>query len=268
MIQFENVSFRYQDTATIQGLSFQLEKGAFAAIVGANGAGKTTVSKLCGGLLKPTSGCVRILGKDTRTTRASTLAKQVGFLFQNPDRQICQPTVREEILFSLHCTLSDEDEIQRRLDETLAAFELDPDAAPFNLSRGQRQQVALASLIAAQPQVLILDEPTTGLDYRECIHIMEQVQRLNREKEVTVLMVCHDMEVVLDFAERMLVMAGGVLLGDGETREIFSQRELLQKAALLPPQIAQLAGRFSQQSFHDVYTVDEMVTAIRKEAAS
>lgn len=265
MIRFENVSFQYQDTATIQDISFQVERGEFTAIAGANGAGKTTVSKLCGGLLKPTAGRVSVLGMDTKATRASTLARHVGFLFQNPDRQICQPTVREEILFSLRCTMSNEKDIQSRLAETLAEFHLDPDAAPFNLSRGQRQQVALASLIAARPQVLILDEPTTGLDYRECVHMMEQVRQLNRESGVTVLMVCHDMEVVLDFADRILVMAGGVLLGDGKTREIFAHQQLLQKASLLPPQIAQLASRLPAAFFTDVYTVDEMVAAIRKE---
>ena len=266
MIRFEDVTFGYGDQPTVRGISFTAEPGEFIAIVGSNGAGKSTVSKLCSGLLKPSSGRVTILGQDTRTARASALARHVGFLFQNPDRQLCQPTVREEILFSLRCTMKDEAAIAERLEQALKDFDFEPDANPFSLSRGQRQRVALASLIAARPEVLILDEPTTGLDYRECIHMMELIRELNREQGITVLMVCHDMEVVLDFARRMLVMADGQLLGDGETREIFRDSALLEKASLLPPQIAQLAGRLPGPAFGDVYHVEEMVDAIRKEA--
>ena len=246
MIEMEKVSFSYAAQGpTVSDLSFQIEQGEFVAILGANGAGKTTTVKLIDGLIRPTSGRVMIHGSDTAKTPVSQRARQVGFLFQNPDRQICKNTVREEILFGLSAVRGDEPEEQRiaRAEEVLADFGFTGDEEPFALSRGQRQRVALASILAVEPEVLILDEPTTGLDYHECCHIMDRIRRMNRERKVTVVMVCHDMEVVLDYADRALVMACGRLLGDGPVREIFRDRMLMETASILPPQMIGLAQR-------------------------
>ena len=246
MIRAEQVSYSYGGGGqTVRDLSFRIEKGEFAAILGENGAGKTTTVKLIDGLLKPTEGKMIVNGLDTAKSRVSERAAQVGFLFQNPDRQICKSTVREEIAFGLRAVLGKgaEETIRERTDELLALFSFRGDEEPFSLSRGQRQQVALASTLAVKPAVLILDEPTTGLDYRECTRIMEFIKTLNETEGTTVVMVCHDMEVVLDYARRALVMAGGRLLADGPVHEIFRDAALMERASLLPPQIVQIAGR-------------------------
>jgi len=269
MIRLENVSFSYRDQGpSVQDVSFHVEKGEFAAIIGTNGAGKTTTVRLIDGLLRPDSGRIMISGADTAVSSVSERARRVGFLFQNPDRQICKNTVREEILFGLRTVRGDEGEeaLQARADEILKDFAFTGDEEPFSLSRGQRQRVALASILAVEPEILILDEPTTGLDYLECCHIMDRIRRMNREKQVTVLMVCHDMEVVLDYADRVLVMAGGKLLADGPVRDVFRDTGVMEKASVLPPQMIGLSARLGE-AFRDAATPDavaETVLAFRK----
>ncbi len=272
MISVEHVSFSYSDRGpTVNDLSFRIEQGEFVAILGANGAGKTTTARLLDGLIRPTSGRVVIDDLDTARSRVSERARRVGFLFQNPDRQICKNTVREEILFGLRTVRAEEGEeaLQARADEVLKDFGFTGGEEPFSLSRGQRQRVALASILAAEPMVLILDEPTTGLDYRECCHIMDRIRRMNEEKQVTVIMVCHDMEVVLDYAKRALVMSGGKLLADGPVEEVFRNRELMEKASILPPQMIGLALRLGA-GFEDVSSpesVAERALALAKGGA-
>lgn len=264
MIRMEHVSFSYSDQGpTVQDVSFHVEKGEFAAILGANGAGKTTTVRLIDGLIKPTSGRVLIHGADTATSPVSERARRVGFLFQNPDRQICKNTVREEILFGLRTVRSDlsEEALQARTEEILTDFSFTGKEEPFSLSRGQRQRVALASILAVEPEVLILDEPTTGLDYRECCHIMDRIRKMNEEKQVTVLMVCHDMEVVLDYARQALVMAGGKLLACGPIREIFRDTALMEQASVLPPQMIGLGLRLGGE-FLNADTPEAMAEAV------
>ena len=249
MIRMENVSFSYSDQGpTVQDLCFHIEKGEFAAILGANGAGKTTTVRLIDGLIRPTAGKVLISGADTAASSVSERARRVGFLFQNPDRQICKNTVREEILFGLKTVRGGEGEeaLNARCEEVLKDFGFTGDEEPFSLSRGQRQRVALASILAVEPEILILDEPTTGLDYLECCHIMDRIRRMNAEQQVPVVMVCHDMEVVLDYASRALVMAGGKLLADGPVKEIFRNPALMEKASILPPQMIGLSLRLGE----------------------
>ena len=274
MIRLEHVSFSYSDQGpSVQDLTFHAEKGEFIAILGANGAGKTTTVRLIDGLIRPSSGRVLIHGADTATSPVSERARRVGFLFQNPDRQICKNTVREEILFGLRTVRGEEEEkgedvLQTRFEAVLKDFDFTGDEEPFSLSRGQRQRVALASILAVEPDILILDEPTTGLDYLECCHIMDRIRRMNEEKQVTVLMVCHDMEVVLDYARRALVMAGGRLLADGPVREIFRNAALMEEASILPPQMIGLSLRLGE-GFEEAATTEEMAEAVmarRKEA--
>ena len=273
MIELEHVSFAYADQGpSVQDVSFRLEKGEFAAILGANGAGKTTTVRLMDGLLKPTSGRVLIQGVETVKSQVSERAAKVGFLFQNPDRQICKNTVREEILFGLRTVRRQEGEeaLQARTDEVLKEFSFTGDEEPFSLSRGQRQRIALASILAVEPEILILDEPTTGLDYLECCQIMDRIRRMNEEQQVTVIMVCHDMEVVLDYARRALVMAGGRLLADGPVREIFRNTALMEQASILPPQMIGLGLRLGT-GFENADSPEDMaetVLAIRGKGAA
>ena len=258
MLTFEHVSFSYSREAdAVRDLSFAIEDGEFVALIGSNGAGKSTVSRLANGLLHPQSGSVLVDGADTSQTKTSAIARKVGFLFQNPDRQICQNTVREEIAFGPKVQGVSEEEIARRTEEMLDTFHLDGDWFPFTRSRGERQRIALASVLACHPKMVILDEPTTGLDYRECIRIMDYITEKNRKEGLTVLMVSHDMELVQEYADRVLVLNDGKLEGDGPVKSVMKNTEVLKKAHVLPAQIPMLALRFGDR-FADVYTVEEM----------
>ncbi len=262
VLSFQNVSFSYNETANVKNLNVNIHKGDFTAIIGSNGAGKSTFSKLCNGLLKPSAGDVLVLDKNTKKEKVSNLAKHIGFLFQNPDRQICCGTVREEIAFSLRNNKVSEAEIKTRVENTIKEFGFNPDTEPFNMSRGQRQRLCLACLIALKPEILILDEPTTGLDYRECMEVMEKIRQLN-ENGTTVIMVCHDMEVVLDFAKKIIVMNRGEILGEGPARKVLNDDTLLNKARLLPPQIAQVA-KLLGPGFEGIFTDDELIARIKE----
>lgn len=272
MIECDSVRFGYgktKDAELIHGISLSIEDGEFVALTGENGAGKSTFSKLLAGILKPSDGKICVNGTDTKKAKNSVLAKNTGFLFQNPDRQLCTYTVRDEIAFGQKALKTGtEEEISKRTEKIIERFGFNPDEAPFSLSRGQRQRLALASIIAVEPKVMILDEPTTGLDYKECMEIMSAVKELNKNG-TTVIMVCHDMELVLDFARRMIVLADGKIEADGKTLEIMRRKEILQKTCLLPPQIIQIAleleekfpGRFN---FENVRTADELAAKIQE----
>ncbi|UKI54546.1 MAG: energy-coupling factor ABC transporter ATP-binding protein [Treponema succinifaciens] len=272
MIECDSVRFGYgktKDAELIHGISLSIEDGEFVALTGENGTGKSTFSKLLAGILKPSDGKICVNGTDTKKAKNSMLAKNTGFLFQNPDRQLCTYTVRDEIAFGQKALKTGtEEEISKRTEKIIERFGFNPDEAPFSLSRGQRQRLALASIIAVEPKVMILDEPTTGLDYKECMEIMSAVKELNKNG-TTVIMVCHDMELVLDFARRMIVLADGKIEADGKTLEIMRSKEILQKTCLLSPQIIQIAleleekfpGRFN---FENVRTADELAAKIQE----
>lgn len=262
VLEFRDVSFSYNETANVQNLNVKIEKGDFIAITGSNGAGKSTFSKLCNGLLQPSTGDVLVVGNNTKSVKVSDLAKHIGFLFQNPDRQICCQTVAEEIAFSLKNNGVSEEEVKLRVERTIQEFGFDGAVEPFNMSRGQRQRLCLACLIALNPEILILDEPTTGLDYKECMEMMNRIRQLN-EAGTTVIMVCHDMEVVLDFAKHVIVMNRGQIVGQGETRDILSNNSILSKARLLQPQIAQTCSILGSD-YKGVFTVEEMIARMKE----
>ena len=261
MIRFDDVSFSYGDRGgAVRHVSFTLQKARITAIIGANGAGKSTVSKLMRGLIRPLSGRVLLEERDMAEMKTSQLTARIGFLFQNPDRQICRSTVREELLFSLQFTVPDKARHEACCREVLDALRLNPDDDPMMLSRGERQRVAMASAMVHKPELLILDEPTTGLDYRECTAIMEYVRSLN-QSGTTVAMVCHDMEIVQDYADQVLVMNAGKLIASGEAADVFRDRATLDAASLLPPQIIDLSLRLGA-GYEHIRHVDEMAAAI------
>ena len=241
MIEFCNVSASYDGTIPIlEDVSFTIQDGQFVAFVGTNGAGKSTTMRLMNGLLKPESGEVLIDGVPTTELKTSELAHRVGFLFQNPDSQICCNTVREELSFGLKVLGVDTAEAQKRVDSIIGEFGFEPDADPFLLNRGTRQLLALASIVVLETPVVVLDEPTTGLDFRECVKVMEVIRQLHADG-TTVIMVCHDMEVVADFAERIIVMSDGVVVDQGPTFEVLRNRHTLEQADLVPPQIVDIS---------------------------
>lgn len=241
MISFEHVSAAYTaETPILNDVSFTIEDGEFIAFVGTNGAGKSTTMRLINGLLKPTAGQVLIDGTPTTQLKTSELARRVGFLFQNPDRQICCNSVRDELEFGFKAQDALTDEARARVDAIIDEFGFDPDAEPYLLNRGTRQLLALASIIVMEPPVIVLDEPTTGLDFRECQKVMEIVARLHREGK-TIVMVCHDMEVVGDYAQRIVVMTRGELVAQGPTFQLLRNPEVLRRADLVPPQVVAIS---------------------------
>lgn len=225
MIECRNIRFGHGNPKSknyvelIHDVSLSIGDGEFVAVIGENGAGKSTLSKLISGLLKPVEGTVTINAMNTEKTKNSLLAKQIGFLFQNPDRQLCCYTVKDEIAFGLKATkYGTQKEIEERTEEIINQFNFNRDDAPFALSRGQRQKLALASVIAVKPKIMILDEPTTGLDEVECREIMDHVKYLNEKKGTTVIMVCHDMDLVKEYSKRTVTVSAGKITYDGETK--------------------------------------------------
>ncbi len=242
VLSVEGASFAYPGGGgAVRDLDLTVRAGELVGVVGQNGAGKTTLTKLVNGLLKPQQGRVVSAGLDTRATPVSAIAAHVATLFRNPDRQICKETVLDEVAFSLELHGAPAAEARERAAAVIERFRLDPADAPFSLSRGQRQMVALASVVVLDPQLVILDEPTSGLDYRECMTVMETVRDM-ASRGSAVLMVCHDMEVVSDFAERLAVMADGRILERGKTGAVFADEPLMEAASITPPQVIALSS--------------------------
>lgn len=275
MIEFENVSASYDgELPILRDVSFRISDGDFVAFVGTNGAGKSTTMRLINGLLKPSSGQVLIDGVPTTQLRTSQLAAKVGFLFQNPDRQICCSTVREELLFGFRAQGRADAEAEAKVDAMIERFGFNGDAEPFLLNRGTRQLLALASIIVMEPPVVVLDEPTTGLDFRECAKVMNVIAELNA-RGTTVIMVCHDMEVVADCAKRVIAMTAGQVVADGETFAVLRDRDVLARTHLLPPQMVDVSLRLAEDGAVAAAspvaladTLDEMTDALASAAGA
>lgn len=275
MIEFKNVSASYDgELPILRDVGFRIPDGDFVAFVGTNGAGKSTTMRLVNGLLKPSSGQVLIDGVPTTQLRTSQLAAKVGFLFQNPDRQICCSTVREELLFGFRAQGRADAEAQAKVDAMIERFGFDGDAEPFLLNRGTRQLLALASIIVMEPPVVVLDEPTTGLDFRECAKVMDVIAELNA-RGTTVIMVCHDMEVVADYAKRVIAMTAGQVVADGETFAVLRDRDVLARTHLLPPQMVDVSLRLVEDGVVEAAspvaladTLDEMTDALAAAAGA
>ncbi len=266
-LSLKNVSFSYPSgVSALKNVSFEAYAGELVTLVGRNGAGKTTVTKLINGLLKASSGNIFIDGKDTSNMKISQIAHYVSTLFQNPDRQLCKDTVLEEVAFS--CILLGES-VKDANDHAMQVIEklnLDPKASPFMLSRGQRQMVALAATVVTKPKILVLDEPTCGLDYMECLRIMQVVEDL-RDHGCCVIMVCHDMEVVLDFATRLIVVNDGKILEDGSISCVFENNAICKEAALCAPLLCAVSQGLVENGFDackGLYKRDMLVNALKK----
>ncbi len=258
VVTLRGVSFAYPNCKpAVKNLEMTVYPGELVGVVGQNGAGKTTLTKLLNGLLKPSAGEVRVAGLSTREVPTSAIAAHCATLFQNPDRQLCKDSVLEEVAFGLELQGVPTPEARERAERVATRFGLPLSEAPFSLSRGQRQMVALASVVVTEPEVILLDEPTSGLDYRECMTVMETVREM-AEKGSAVIMVCHDMEVVSDFAERLVVMAEGEILDRGPASQIFANEDLMRRAYVAPPQVVELASVLAREVSADFEGVTEV----------
>ncbi|MGH3145319.1 MAG: energy-coupling factor ABC transporter ATP-binding protein, partial [Rubrobacter sp.] len=253
----EGLAHRYPNgVVALEGVDLAVRQGEFLAVLGQNGSGKTTLVKHFHGLLVPTEGSVRVGGEDTAAQGVRSLGERVGYVFQNPDHQIFSDTVSEEVGFGPRIRGMDENEIKGRVSEALAAVGLEgyEEEDPFGLTKGERQRVAVASVLAVRPEVLILDEPTTGLDYAEQRSMMDLVRRLNEEGS-TIIVVTHTMWVVAEYTHRAAVVREGRVVLSGPVREVFAQEDELRDASLRPPHIVSLGNSLD----FPVLSVEELV---------
>ncbi|MGH8985057.1 MAG: energy-coupling factor ABC transporter ATP-binding protein [Acidimicrobiia bacterium] len=261
-IDVDRVTFRYEATAptVLHDVSLKILQGEFVAMIGQNGAGKTTLAKTFNGLLKPSSGTVLAGGVDTKTASVGELARSVGYVYQNPDHQIFAQRVRAEVAFGPNNLKLSEAETAERVSEALELVGLTDHAEDFafSLGRGQRQKLAVASVLAMRPPTLVVDEPTTGLDQKGAKGILDLLSRWNAEGR-TIVVITHDMTLVAERVPRTVVVAGGEIIADGPTREVLSNQELLATAFLRPPQVTRVAQRLSRYGVRpDVLTIPEL----------
>jgi len=242
-IEARQVCFTYQEgTRALQDVDFHAEVGEFVAMLASNGSGKTTLIKVLVGLLKPQGGSVFITGQDIRSLRPTDLYQRVGLVLQNPSDQLFAATVEEDVAFGPRNLGLPEAEVQERLREALdavAAVELRARAI-HHLSFGEQKRVAMAGVLAMKPSILILDEPTAGLDPAGEDLMMRFLNRLNRRQGITVILATHSVDMLPLFADRIYVLNKGVVLRQGPADEVFGDHEMLSRASLRLPYISTL----------------------------
>lgn len=271
-IQLNNVTHTYSEgsafqATAIRGVNLTIEDGEFIAVIGHTGSGKSTLVQHLNGLLKPTDGQILIDGEDLNgeKTDRRRIRQKVGLVFQYPEYQLFEETVAKDIAFGpKNLGLSDE-EIDQRVRRAMAHVHLDYDKyaerSPFELSGGQMRRVAIAGVLAMEPKVLILDEPTAGLDPKGRDRILTMLQELHAQGGVTVIMVSHSMDDVARLATRLVVMSKGELVATGTPREIFRQVEMMERIHLGVPEAAKLCALLRSRGLDlpdDLYTPEEL----------
>jgi energy-coupling factor transport system ATP-binding protein len=234
------------------------------AIVGSNACGKTTLAKNLNGLLRPTAGTVVVAGRAAEDQTVAQLSRVVGYAFQNPDHQLFCATVDEEVRFGPVNLGYPEDQIRAKVEHAIEAMSLQSvrKLSPHTLRLSNRRRVSIASVIAMDPQVIVLDEPTTGLDAGETKVLMENVLRLNREGR-TIVLITHDMRIVAEYASRVLVMTNGRIVLDSDPRGAFADLDVLRNCGLVPPPVTLLAHRLAKLGIpKDVLSSQELVLRI------
>ncbi|MFW9786306.1 MAG: energy-coupling factor ABC transporter ATP-binding protein [Candidatus Thorarchaeota archaeon] len=250
MIILEDVHFAYDGLYTaLRGVSLQIDDGERIAIMGSNGAGKTTLVKHLNGLLRPDQGRVILDGVDTKHYSVAELAREIGLVMQNPDHQLFLDSVEREILFGLENLGYSEEESKTRCETTLNDLGLAglSERSPFTLSGGERKRVALASVLATEPRVLSLDEPTIGQDARQKENLAKMLSDLN-DKGKAVIVVTHDIEFVIENFPRTIAMANGQVVADGPTNSVLSNTEVIERCSLTRPQLTSAAS-----SLHEIF---------------
>jgi energy-coupling factor transport system ATP-binding protein len=242
MIEAKDLHFTYSTgIEALRGINLTIDDGEFLAVMGQNGAGKTTLVKHFNGLLKPRKGEVLVDGVSTRDVSVAKLARKVGFVFQNPDHQLFSETVEDEVAFALKNFGFEEAVIEKQVDWALNLLDITQyrKASPFMLSGGERKRVALASILAWDPQLIILDEPTIGQDHQQKEKLQQFILQLNAQKK-TVVVVTHDVEFVAECNPRVILMSQGKILAEGIAEEVLTNPKLVAQASIVPPQITQI----------------------------
>lgn len=277
-IKIENLTHIYMEGTpfekkALDDVNVEIHNGEFVALIGHTGSGKSTFVQHLNGLLKPNSG--RITVNDTCITegkvKLSEIRKKVGLVFQYPEYQLFEETIEKDISFGPHKLGLSEEEIlsrvKRAMDIVGLNYEKYKDKSPFELSGGQKRRVAIAGVVAMEPEVLILDEPTAGLDPKGRDEILQQIKNLHREYGMTIILVSHSMEDVAKLADRILVMHKGKAILDGKPAEVFKESELLESVGLAVPQVTYLVKELRKKGFdisEDIFTTSQAIEALQK----
>lgn len=275
IIELKNVGFVYSNDEDILPLpvlnkiNLNIKRGSFTAILGHNGSGKSTLAKLLNGLIKPTEGTVLVNGIDTKNEdRIYDIRKTVGMVFQNPDNQMVSTIVEEDVAFGPENIGIHPEEIKKRVDDALNCVSMSEYRKhdTNRLSGGQKQRIAIAGMLALKPECLVLDEPTAMIDPKGRKEVIDTIKKLNKELNITVVMITHYMEEA-SLADRTVVIDDGDIILDGTPREVFSNVEKLKSVGLDIPQPAELVYKLNKSGFNlpdDLLFIDETVKEIIK----
>jgi energy-coupling factor transporter ATP-binding protein EcfA2 len=265
-VEIEHLTHEYARGAirALDDVSLRIASGEIVGIVGQNGSGKTTLAKHLNGLLRPTRGRVLVGGRDTAGRPVQELAAQVGYVFQDPRRQLFAPTVEADLALGPRNLAVPEAEVRERVEAAIAAFGLEPVRGlhPHRIGFATRKLVAIAAVVAMRPSILVLDEPTTGQDHATARTIRDLIARL-RDDGTTVVCVSHDMPLLAGVADRLVVMQGGRRIADGPPREVFAERDVMDQTGLQPPQVTEIALRLrAWTGVPPALTVPELTTTL------
>lgn len=257
----------------LDNINLQINEGDFIGLIGHTGSGKSTLVQHLNGLMKPTSGLIEIEGKSIveKGAKLREIRQKIGLVFQYPEHQLFEETVYKDIAFGPKNLGLDDEEVDKRVKSAMEDVGLDfqtlKDRSPFELSGGQKRRVAIAGVIAMKPKVLVLDEPTAGLDPNGRDEILDEIELLYKKEGITIILVSHSMEDVARLVNRILVMDKGSIVMDDSTREVFKRAEELQKIGLGIPQITSFMRDFKAKGHDvrdDILTVEEAKTEIMK----
>ena len=270
-IKIENLTYVYMpktpfEKKALDNVNLEIEDGEFLAVIGHTGSGKSTLIQHLNGLLKPASGKIYVDGTDItdKDTKLVDIRKKVGLVFQYPEYQLFEETIVKDIAYGPSNLELNEDEILRRVKKSMEMVGLNyeeyKDISPFELSGGQKRRVAIAGVIAMEPKVLILDEPTAGLDPAGRDDILEQIKLLHEKYNMTIILVSHSMEDVGKLAEKIIVMNDGHIELQGKPKEVFKEIDTLEKIGLAVPQVTYLMRELKKKGFNvseDIFTVEK-----------
>lgn len=279
LIKFDHVDFSYfiddeseknsnnndREINVLKNLSFEIEKGSFVAVLGHNGSGKSTIAKLINGILVPQNGTVTVNGITTENeNNVYEIRKNVGMVFQNPDNQIVASIVEEDVAFGVENLGIPSEEIRKRVDEALKTVGMYEyrEKAPHKLSGGQKQRVAVAGIIAMKPQCIVLDEPTAMLDPSGRREVIETVKKLNREEDITIVLITHYMDEAVQ-ADRVIVVDNGEIKMDDTPENVFSRVDEVKALGLDVPQSTELIYRLGLKADRTILNADDCVGFIK-----